>query len=158
MKKKLANFSYHSPSPKDTLKVGEIIGKTAKEGDVILLSGDLGTGKTWLTKGIAEGVEVSKDYPITSPTFVFVHIYPGRLPFYHIDLYRVEKDIDWSLLGLEEYIFAKGVTVIEWAEKIPTSLLPQYFLKIDISFFNNGRNLDFSTNIAHFEAIRYYLK
>ena len=98
--KKLLKFRYHSPSPEDTLKVGRKIGKLAQKGDVILLCGDLGTGKTCLTKGIAEGLGVPKNYPITSPTFVFVHVYPGYFPLYHLDLYRLDKDVDLSLIHI----------------------------------------------------------
>jgi len=150
---KLFQYTYYSPSSEDTLRVGEIIGKRAQAGDVILLFGDLGTGKTWLTKGIAKGLEVSTDYPVTSPTFTFVHEYPGRLILHHIDLYRLERDIDWSALGLEEYLFSEGVTVIEWAEKLPAFLQPTYFLKIFLSFANAGRKIKFITNIKHFKSI-----
>ena len=156
--KKIFKFRYHSPSAQDTLRIGKKIGELAQKGDVILLCGDLGTGKTWLTKGIAKGLGVPKNYPITSPSFVFVHVYPGCFPLYHIDLYRLEKDVDWSLLGLEEYLFSEGVTVIEWAEKMPASLLPPQYLKIYIYFSNEGRDLEFVTNIAYFKQIGYYLK
>jgi len=156
--KKWIKFTYFSSSSKDTFKLGEKIGKNAKAGDVILLSGDLGAGKTWLTKGIAKGLEVPENYPVTSPTFVFVHTYPGRIPLHHIDLYRIEKGVDFSLLGLEEYLFGDGVTVVEWAEKLPKSLLPSKFLKIEIFFANSGRRLEFTTNIAHFKTMRYDLK
>lgn len=156
--KKLFCYTYYSSLPQDTLRVGEIIGKRAQPGDVILLSGDLGTGKTWLTKGIAKGLGVPPDYPVTSPTFSFVHEYPGRLLLYHVDLYRLEGDIDWSVLGLEEYIFSEGVTVIEWAERLPAFLQPPYFLKILISFANGGRKIELVTNIEHFKNMGYFLK
>ncbi|HDM25629.1 MAG TPA: tRNA (adenosine(37)-N6)-threonylcarbamoyltransferase complex ATPase subunit type 1 TsaE [Thermoplasmatales archaeon] len=156
--KKFSKFNYYCPSPKCTLKIGKEIGKRAQVGDVILLIGELGVGKTWLTKGIAEGLGVAEEYPITSPTFVFVQGYKGRLPLYHIDLYRIERGIDFSILGVEEYIFGDGVTVIEWAEKLPNNLIPSKFLKIQILFANKGRKLEFITNIAHFKAMRYDLK
>ncbi|MDL1969609.1 MAG: tRNA (adenosine(37)-N6)-threonylcarbamoyltransferase complex ATPase subunit type 1 TsaE [Candidatus Desulfofervidaceae bacterium] len=157
MKKKF-KYTYYSPSAEDTLRVGEIIGKKAQAGDVILLSGDLGTGKTWLTKGIAKGLEVPPEYPVTSPTFTFVHEYPGRLFLYHLDLYRLEEDVDWSVLGLEEYLFNEGVTVIEWAERLPVFFHPSYFLKIFISFANAGRKIEFVTNVEHFKTIVYHLR
>jgi len=150
-------FTYFATTPEDTLRLGEIIGQRVKAGDVILLCGDLGAGKTWLTKGIAKGLEVPFSYPITSPTFTFVHEYPGRIPLYHIDLYRLEGDIDWDSLGLEEYLYGSGVTVIEWAEKLCEAFVPERFLKAEILFYKKGRKIKISTNIEHLKRIGYDL-
>ncbi len=156
--KHVYQFTYFAATPEDTLKLGEVIGQRVKTGDVILLCGGLGAGKTWLTKGIAKGLGVPSSYPITSPTFTFVHEYPGHIPLYHIDLYRLEGDIDWNSLGLEEYLYGNGVTVIEWAEKLPVAFVPERFLKVEILFYKKGRKIKLSTNIEHLKQIGYDLK
>jgi len=143
-------WSYYSPTPDDTLKIGKMIGKDATAGDVILLIGDLGAGKTWLTKGIAHGLEVPEDYYITSPSFTIINEYPGRIPLYHIDLFRFSKDTDWENIGIEEYIFSKGVAVIEWAERLPTGFIPKEHLKIYLGYYKTGRKLTFEPYGKHF--------
>ncbi len=148
------SFVYYAQSPSETLLMGEVIGKRAQIGDVILLCGELGAGKTWITKGIAKGLDVPEKYPVTSPTFTFVNEYPGRISLYHIDLYRLEPNAEWSSLGLEEYLDPDGVTVIEWADKLPSFLFPAKFLKLDIFFDQKGRKIEFVTNIDHFGQIK----
>lgn len=100
-------------------------------GDVIAMSGDLGTGKTTLTKAIAEGLGVTE--LVTSPTFTIVHEYQGRLPLYHFDVYRVHDPEELYELGYEEYFFGQGVSVVEWADLIP-DLIPAHALTIAISY------------------------
>ncbi|WP_035293959.1 tRNA (adenosine(37)-N6)-threonylcarbamoyltransferase complex ATPase subunit type 1 TsaE [Clostridium sp. KNHs214] len=112
-----------------TLCVGEQIGKSALPGDVICLIGDLGTGKTHLTKGIAKGLGVT-DY-ITSPTFNIVNEYNGRLKFYHFDVYRVNDPDEINAIGFDEYIFSPAVSVIEWANYIE-ELIPESHMEISI--------------------------
>ncbi len=110
---------------------GESLGENAKEGTVIALLGDLGVGKTTLTKSIAKGLGV-KDY-ITSPTFSIVKEYEsGRLPFYHMDLYRISDESELFYLGFEEYIYSKGVSVIEWADRADE--LPDGTIYIELSY------------------------
>ena len=108
------------------------MGKYLMAGDVVALIGDLGTGKTQLAKGLARGVGVPEEYCITSPTYTIVNEYQGRTPLYHLDLYRLEGNSDLENLGYEEYFEGRGVTVIEWAEKI-THLLPENRMEIRIS-------------------------
>jgi len=143
-------WSYYSPTPEDTLKIGKIIGKDIIAGNVIALIGDLGTGKTWLTKGIANGLEVPKDYYITSPSFTVINEYPGRIPLYHIDLYRFSKEADFNNLGIEEYIFSQGTAIIEWAERLPKEFLPEEHLKIYLRYYKAGRKLIFEPYGKHF--------
>ena len=100
-------------------------------GDVIAMSGDLGTGKTTLTKAIAEGLGVTE--LVTSPTFTIVHEYQGRLPLYHFDVYRVHDPEELYELGYEEYFFGQGVSVVEWADLIP-DLIPAQALTIAIEY------------------------
>lgn len=109
-------------SEKETYDVGYKIGKLLKKGDVISLNGDLGAGKTHLTKGIAAGLDVD-DY-ITSPTFNIVNEYQGRLPFYHFDVYRIDDIYEMYEIGFEEYLYGEGVCVVEWGD-IVEELLPK---------------------------------
>lgn len=120
-------------SEKETFQLGYKIGSLLKKGDVISLNGDLGAGKTHLTKGIAAGLEVD-DY-ITSPTFTIVNEYKGRLPLYHFDVYRVDDVYEMYEIGFEEYLYGDGVCVIEWGDMVE-ELLPKekiyiYIKKID---------------------------
>lgn len=119
----------------ETIKLGKIIGERCSSGDIICLMGELGTGKTHLVKGIAEGLGI-KDI-ITSPTFTIVNEYKGRLPLYHFDVYRVNDPDEIEAIGFDEYIFGSGVCVIEWADYIK-SLIPQEHMEIRIKKMPNG--------------------
>jgi len=107
-----------SNSPEETLRLGKSLGSSLGAGDIVLLFGDLGAGKTNFTQGICNGLEMDKNSYVRSPTFTLINEYPGRLPIYHIDLYRIETQEDIYSLGLEEILFDQGVTIIEWAEKL----------------------------------------
>ncbi len=96
------------------------LGAKLRPGDVVLLFGELGAGKTTFVKGLARGLEVPEDYYVQSPTFALINEYPGRVPLYHVDLYRLEPEEAYDL-GLEE-LAAQGVVAIEWPEKLPFSL------------------------------------
>ena len=105
-----------SHSPAETQSLGETYGRSAREGSVIALSGDLGAGKTQFVKGLARGLGTSAR--VHSPTFALVNIYPGgRLTLYHLDLYRLETLEQIIAAGLEEFLQPTGITVIEWAER-----------------------------------------
>ena len=108
------------------------MGTHLSPGAIVALIGDLGAGKTQLTKGLARGLELSEDYYITSPTYTIINEYPGKIPLYHFDLYRLEGDSEFEELGYKEYLDGRGVTVIEWAEKI-IHLLPGERMEIYIS-------------------------
>ena len=108
-------------SEADTARIGQEVAATLRAGDVVLLYGDLGAGKTAFTKGLAEGLGVSRD-EVSSPTFTIMQEYRGgRLPLFHVDLYRLNDPREIEDLGLEE-IAADGVLAIEWAEKLPARL------------------------------------
>ena len=131
----------------DTRKFGIELAKKLKPGDIIALIGDLGTGKTTLTKSIAEGLGITK--MITSPTFTIVQEYPeGRLPLYHFDVYRISDPEEMYELGYEEYFFGQGICVIEWADLI-VELIPENSIIIRIEY---GENVD--ERIYHI-AIKY---
>ena len=113
----------------ETNKIGELIGALVNSGDIICLIGDLGTGKTHLTKGIAKGLHI-EDH-ITSPTFTIVNEYTGRLKLNHFDVYRVNDPDEIEAIGFDEYIFSDGVSIIEWANYIE-ELIPANNLTITI--------------------------
>ena len=106
-----------SHSSDETHAIGAQLGQHAQPGDVLLLTGELGAGKTTLTQGIAQGLDVA-ERP-RSPTFVMATEYHGRLPLYHLDLYRVDHVAELGELGLDEYLSGEGVTVVEWADRAP---------------------------------------
>jgi len=129
-----------SKSVNETIKIGKIIAKNLKSGDIICLFGELGTGKTTLVKGIAWGLRIKKE-KVVSPTFVLIREHHrGTLPLYHFDLYRLKSTASILELGYEEYFYDEGVTVIEWADRLKY-LLPQEFLKIQLSIRKDAQRL-----------------
>ena len=112
-----------SRSESDTFEYGRKLAEAAKPGEVYLLDGDLGVGKTVFTKGFARGLGIEE--PVSSPTFTILQIYEkGRLPLYHFDVYRIEEPEEMEEIGLDEYIDGDGVCLIEWAGRIE-ELLPE---------------------------------
>jgi tRNA threonylcarbamoyladenosine biosynthesis protein TsaE len=127
-------FELVSHSPGETQQLGRHIGELATPGDIFLLVGSLGAGKTCLTQGIAWGLGI-KEYTL-SPSFVLIRELNGRLPLYHIDLYRLDRLEEIADLGLDDYLYGKGVCAVEWAEKA-LALLPPEHLLIEISYLGN---------------------
>lgn len=123
-----------SHSPEQTQRLGVRIGELALPGDTFLLVGDLGAGKTCLTQGIAWGLNI-EEYAL-SPSFVVVRELHGRLPLYHIDLFRLEHIEEIVDLGLDDYLYGKGVCVVEWAEK-GFSALPVEHLLVQIDYLSD---------------------
>lgn len=133
----MATLTLNSSSPEETRKLGMRLGKLAQPGDVFLLTGELGAGKTCLTQGIAWGLGI-EEYAL-SPTFVIMReLRPSKkgLTLYHIDLYRLDK-IEESLdLGLDDYFYGNGVCVVEWADRAP-AILPKDRLLIKIDYLSD---------------------
>jgi len=128
-----------SNSPEETQEFGARLGELALPGDIFLLVGKLGAGKTCLTQGIARGLGI-REYA-ASPSFVVVRELYGRLPLYHMDFYRLDNLEEIADLGLDDYFYGKGVSVVEWAEK-GLSLLPPEHLLIEMSYVSDtGRRL-----------------
>lgn len=113
-------MTFYTESAEQTIKLGEKIGSFLHPGDVIALQGTLAAGKTTITKGIARALGITED--ITSPTFTLISVYEGRLPLYHMDVYRLEGSADFLDLGAEEMLYGSGICVIEWSEKIMNEL------------------------------------
>jgi len=107
----------HSASEPETRRVGKEFAARLRAGDVVLLEGGLGAGKTVFARGLAEGLGVDPG-EVRSPTFTLVNIYSGRMTLYHVDLYRIDKPEDLTELGLEEFLGTDGVAVVEWPEKL----------------------------------------
>lgn len=125
-----------SRSPEETRRFGALIGKYAIKGSVIALSGELGSGKTCLAKGIAEGLRVPEYLYVTSPSYVLVNEYTGSLRLFHLDLYRIDNVAQLDDIGMDEMLGSDNVAVIEWAEKMGDAL-PEERLFISISIIDD---------------------
>ena len=115
-------------SPQKTRALGRLIARHAAPGDIVCLRGDLGSGKTVLTKGICSGLGINAQ-SVTSPTFVLLNRYEGRIPVFHFDLYRLDDPLDLAAIGYEEYLFGDGISIIEWADKLGC-LEPAEYLQV----------------------------
>jgi tRNA threonylcarbamoyladenosine biosynthesis protein TsaE len=145
-----------SHSPEQTQELGRRLGELARPGDVFLLVGGLGAGKTCLTQGIAWGLGIQEH--TMSPTFVIVRELRGRLPLYHIDLYRLDHLEEIADLGLDHYFYGNGVCVVEWAEK-GTGLLPPEHLLIEISYLSEtGRSFQITPSGERYAEIEKQLE
>lgn len=114
------SITFHTNSAEETIELGKKIGSLLQKGDIIALQGTLAAGKTTITKGIASALGVSEE--ITSPTFCLISEYEGKMPLYHMDVYRLEGGEDFINLGVEDLIYGNGVSLIEWSEKVMDEL------------------------------------
>lgn len=134
----MESFVFVLKNLEETKIFGRHLGTLARPGDIICLSGDLGAGKTALTQEIAKGLEVPDSCYVTSPSFSILQEYPGRIPLYHMDFYRLGDETEVEDLGFEEFFYLSGLTVIEWSERagalIPdTRLFIRLVIKDDLS-------------------------
>ena len=127
-----------SHDEEELIQWGQRLGKSLQAGDVLVLTGDLGAGKTTFTKGLALGLGISQ--MIKSPTYTIVREYEGRLPLYHLDVYRIGDDPD--SIDLDDFLFGEGVTVIEWGELLGENI-PEDCLKLSLLKKEDGRELVF---------------
>jgi tRNA threonylcarbamoyladenosine biosynthesis protein TsaE len=150
-------YSVITSSPEQTWRMGELLGALLGPGDLVCLYGDLGAGKTSLSYGIARGLEVKEQY-VTSPTFTFVNEYEGRVPFYHIDLYRLKDPGELENIGFGEYLGSDGVTVIEWAERAEEEL-PEERLSVYLNYVDEkSREVGFLAEGERYEKLLEELK
>ena len=142
-----------SDSRGETLKIGRLLGRALRQGDIVCLSGELGAGKTVFTKGIATGMGISQD-AIVSPTFILIRQHhQGRIPLYHFDLYRLKDPQDILLLGYEEYFYGGGVTVVEWPDRLKY-LIPEKYLEVKITVRGKIQRLfEFKPAGRHYETL-----
>jgi tRNA threonylcarbamoyladenosine biosynthesis protein TsaE len=140
-------------SASETIRIGKNIGNRLLPRDVVALVGELGAGKTQFIKGLAAGVGIGNPTYISSPSFTLINEYPGKIPFYHIDLFRLGREKEAEELGLEDYFQGGGITAIEWADKIP-SLLPKEMLFISIRYIDkNIRSVEIIGKGKRFEDL-----
>ncbi len=134
----------HVLKEEDTIKLGEVLGRLLRPGDIVALKGGLGAGKTVLVKGIAKGLGI-KEEP-NSPTFVIMNAYRGRVPLYHFDLYRVSGKKELEGIGYEDYFFGDGVTVVEWADRVE-EIFPESAIEIEIKIPTKNTNSETAREI-----------
>lgn len=147
-------YIFLSNSPAATSALGRRMGERLKAGSVIALIGELGCGKTLLTRGICAGLDVPLRQ-VNSPTFILVNEYSGRLPVFHMDLYQLGTESDGIELGITDYLSRteSGVMVIEWAEKI-IPLLPDDLLRVNFEVLSTRkRSIEFSTSGIRFDSL-----
>ncbi|MFO7987416.1 MAG: tRNA (adenosine(37)-N6)-threonylcarbamoyltransferase complex ATPase subunit type 1 TsaE [Desulfatiglandaceae bacterium] len=118
-------------SGEETIDTGRRLGTHLKRGDLVALSGQLGSGKTWFTKGLALGLGVSSHMVVTSPSFALMNEYEGRVPLFHMDVYRLEAASDFLNTGLEEYFYGEGVVAMEWSDRWP-EILPDWCVQVQL--------------------------
>ncbi|MDX5475832.1 MAG: tRNA (adenosine(37)-N6)-threonylcarbamoyltransferase complex ATPase subunit type 1 TsaE [Bacillaceae bacterium] len=129
----MGKYELHTASFEETMQVAERLARVFTGGEVLLLEGDLGAGKTTFTKGLAKGLDIKRN--VNSPTFTIIKEYNGRLPLYHMDVYRLEDSEED--LGFDDYFSSEGVCVVEWAQFIE-EFLPKE--RLEISIFHQGDN------------------
>lgn len=114
----MTELALTSPSEEATLILGKLLGRLLEQPALVLLQGDLGAGKSVLARGIARGLDVPEEVPITSPTFTLMNHYPARLELYHFDLYRLSDPDELIELGFDEFAHGQGVALVEWPERL----------------------------------------
>ena len=140
-----------SESPEETEEIGAGFGSLIAAGDVIGLKGDLGSGKTCFVRGLARGLEIEVR-AIVSPSFMIIAEHRGRLPFYHIDLYRLEPAAA-DPAPLREYLYGEGASAIEWVERLPRETLREYLEVRMIAITDRARQIEFIANGERAESL-----
>lgn len=135
-------MEYISKSQEDTIEFAKSYAKTLKKGDILLLEGDLGAGKTVFTKGLVLAFSKDKQDAI-SPTFTLVNEYDTHPKIYHFDFYRIKNEDELIAIGIEEYLYGDGVCVIEWPERAPLLIGALSAKKIKITKIGDERKIEF---------------
>lgn len=133
-------MTYYTDSAEETIALGSEIAQELVAPSVVLLVGNLGAGKTTLAKGIIQGLGAATPEEVTSPTFTLIHEYPGPVPVYHIDLYRLETETEVATLGLDDIFDQRAVVLIEWGERFP-ELLPVNVMTIELTYTGDRRKI-----------------
>jgi tRNA threonylcarbamoyladenosine biosynthesis protein TsaE len=145
------DFNFITNSSQETIELGRKIGSQLKGGEVIAISGPLGSGKTHLIKGIAAGAGAHDSKNINSPTFVIVNEYLGRLDIYHIDAYRLNSISEFEMLGFDDFCYPESVVLIEWADKIESALGDIDYIRIALEHDRQ------STRTIHIKNTPFYI-
>ncbi len=126
------NFDIISKSAEETIDIGRRLGSKLRGGEVIGICGPLGSGKTHLIKGIADGAGAKNPKGVTSPTFVIVNEYKGRMDIFHIDAYRLNSVAEFDMLGFDDFCHPQSVVLIEWADKVESALETLDYIRISL--------------------------
>ena len=136
------NYTILTTDPEQTRRLGLLIGSLVQSCAIIKLIGELGSGKTCFVQGLASGLDVPEDFDITSPTYTLINEYPGRIPLYHVDLYRIHGEMEAEAIGLWDLFDQKAVVAVEWADRLPDSLWPADAMTIQFDTRNaNNRDI-----------------
>ncbi|HEY7164189.1 MAG TPA: tRNA (adenosine(37)-N6)-threonylcarbamoyltransferase complex ATPase subunit type 1 TsaE [Candidatus Binatia bacterium] len=154
----MGSWTVLSRSARQTKAWGNSLGKLLQGGEIIGLVGELGAGKTSFVRGLAEGLEVGPEAWIRSPTFTLINEYHGRLPVYHIDLYRIAGANELDSLNLREYLYSGGVSVIEWFERLPADEVDEFLRLHIVHAGKSQRELTFVGHGARYEKVVETLK
>lgn len=146
------DFDVVSNSPEETIELGRKVGSQLKGGEVVAVCGALGSGKTHLIKGIASGAGAAEARKVTSPTFVIINEYKGRLDIYHIDAYRLDSISEFEMIGFDDYCQPQSVVLIEWADKIESALENIDYIRVEL--FHAGE----SKRKIHIENVPDYIR
>ncbi len=149
----MKSFRVLSRSNAQTQSWGRKLGRLLGGGEIIGLTGELGSGKTCFVRGLAQGVDVDKGAWVRSPTFTLINEYDGRVPLFHVDLYRISSMREMEELSLRELLYSEGVSVIEWFERLPEDEVEEY-LQINFDHEDgNKRQLTFTAHGRRYEEI-----
>lgn len=143
----MSDWCFDSAAEAQTLNLGEQLGRLLVQPALILLQGDLGAGKSVLARGIARGLGVPEDVPITSPTFTLMNHYPARLELYHFDLYRISDPDELIEIGFDDYAFGNGVALVEWPERLENNQTPGLWIRLQY-VGTDRRRIDFTAKSA----------
>ena len=135
-KRSMPKVSLISNSEKETMACAQRLAGQLKAGDIVLLKGDLGAGKTTFVKGLSQALKVAPK-KVNSPTFVIMNYYKGKIPIYHFDLYRLGNPKELDTLDFDEYFFGEGISLVEWPERLGEHKLKQYYL---VEFKHKGEH------------------
>src|SRR5580765_8754157 len=154
----MGSWTVTSNSSRKTMSLGRKLASWVRGGEIVGLVGELGTGKTCFVRGFCAGMEVGQKAWVRSPTFTLINEYQGRLPVYHIDLYRIARAEEIEALNLRDYLYSDGVSLIEWIERLPADELDEY-LEVSLAHRSESkRQVAFTAHGARYEAILEQLK
>ena len=144
------DFSTILNSPEETIEFGRRFGQQLKGGEIVALSGPLGSGKTHLVKGIASGAGAGDQRDVNSPTFVIVNEYKGRWDIYHIDAYRLNSIVEFEMLGFDDFCYPQSVVLIEWADKVESALHDLNYIRIELEHAGQTKRKIYLKNLPEY--------